>query len=126
MLAFLLAHVGGDVLLQTEFQATHKAGALTGEPRSRRALAVHGLTYVTAFLPVLVWLGVAGDRTLPVLVAVAVGIVVPHVLVDGGGIVRAWLRAVKHVPDPQPGLAVAVDQAIHAACLLAVALLLTA
>ncbi len=39
-LVFLVSHLAGDFLLQTEFQATRKFGGLSGDPVARRALLI--------------------------------------------------------------------------------------
>ncbi len=117
--ALLVSHLAGDFLLQTDWQARNKVSGL-GDPVGRRALASHTLTYTLAFLPALAWIAA---QTSPAR-AVLVGILVagPHVLIDDGTMVRAWMLRVKHVSAPNTGLAVAVDQSFHALCLLAAAL----
>jgi hypothetical protein len=59
-------------------------------------------------------------------VAVGALIAIPHLLIDDGRIVSAWLRVVKHVPDPALGLRIAVDQTFHGICLLGAALVAAA
>jgi hypothetical protein len=119
LLAFLVCHLAGDVLLQTDWQALHKVRGL-GDPVARRALGRHVTTYTLAFVPALVWIG--NDTSVGRAVAVGVVIVVPHLLVDDGHFVRAWLRHVKHAADPALGLTIAVDQSFHVLCLLGAAL----
>ena len=55
---FVICHLVGDYLLQTDWQATHKRGGLSGggDGESRRALFRHILSYTLAFVPALVWL----------------------------------------------------------------------
>src|SRR5947209_7410343 len=53
---FLVSHLVGDYMLQTEWQALNKRGALKGTPTQRRALLSHIATYTLAFVPCLVWL----------------------------------------------------------------------
>ena len=118
--AFLVCHLTGDLLLQTEWQALTKVRGL-GDREGRRALTSHATTYMLPYLPVLVWVG--QDRGLARAVVVALLIAVPHVVVDDGRMVRVWLRQVKHSPDPTPSLRLMVDQSFHVVCLLGVALL---
>jgi Protein of unknown function (DUF3307) len=119
LLAFLVSHLAGDLLLQTDWQALNKVRGLA-DPLGRRALGWHVTTYMIAFVPALVWIGhnTSAGRAL----AVGVLIAVPHVLIDDGHFVRAWLRCVKHAADPEPGLSIAVDQSFHVVCLLGAAL----
>ncbi len=119
LLALLVSHVVGDVLLQTEWQALNKPRGFS-DAVARRALARHVVTYTLACIPPLVWIGSERSPTRAVLVGVLVAI--PHLLVDDGRVVRVWLRDVKHVPDPPLGLSIAVDQAFHVVCLLGAAL----
>lgn len=119
----LVSHAGGDVLLQSEWQAMNKAGGLAGGSRMR-ALLVHVLTYMIAFLPALVWIGSQTNAVRAVEIGLAVA--VPHLIIDDGRLVRAWMRDVKHVTDPPVALAIAVDQGFHLVCLLGAALLVAA
>jgi hypothetical protein len=121
--AFLVCHLTGDLLLQTEWQALTKVRGL-GDPEGRRALIAHATTYTLPYLPVLVWIGV--DRGVVRAVVVAVLIALPHVFIDDGRFVAVWLHQVKHSPDPAPSLRLMVDQSFHVVCLLAVAVLATA
>lgn len=118
--AFLVCHLAGDLLLQTEWQALTKVRGLN-DPEGRRALALHALTYTLVYVPALVW--VANDRSVGRAVLVAALIAGPHVLVDDGRFVRGWLRQVKHSPDPAPSLRLMVDQSFHVVCLLGAAIL---
>ena len=54
---FLVAHMVGDYLFQTDWQARNKRGGLSGGGVSRRALLTHVTTYTLAFLPAFVWIG---------------------------------------------------------------------
>ncbi len=67
-LVFLVSHLAGDFLLQTEFQATNKYGGLGPDPVARRALLLHVLTYTLAFVPAFIWLA---DSLGPAVLAVA-------------------------------------------------------
>jgi hypothetical protein len=116
--AFLVCHLAGDLLLQTEWQALTKVRGL-GDPEGRRALIAHVVTYMLPYLPVLIWIG--EDRGVARAVLVSLLVAVPHVLVDDGHFVAAWLRQVKHSPDPVPSLRLMVDQSFHVVCLLGAA-----
>ena len=118
--AFLVCHLAGDLLLQTEWQALTKVRGL-GDSEGRRALVSHGVTYTLPYIPVLIWIGV--DRGLARAVLVALVIAVPHVLVDDGHFVGVWMRQVKHSPNPAPSLRLMVDQSFHVVCLLGAAML---
>ncbi|MGZ4176785.1 MAG: DUF3307 domain-containing protein [Solirubrobacteraceae bacterium] len=117
--AFLVCHVAGDLLLQTEWQALTKVRGLA-DPEGRRALIAHAATYMLPFLPVLIWIG--EDRNVARALLVALLVAVPHVLVDDGHFVAVWLRQVKHSPDPAPTLRLMVDQSFHVVCLLGAAM----
>jgi Protein of unknown function (DUF3307) len=119
LVALLVSHAVGDVLLQTEWQAVNK-GHGRGEATGGRALACHVVTYTLAFVPALAWIGGQMGRSRGV--AVGALIVIPHLVVDDGRVVRAWLRHVKQAPEPAAGLEIAVDQTFHVVCLLGAAL----
>lgn len=116
--AFLVCHLSGDLILQTEWQALTKVRGL-GDPEGRRALLAHASTYTAVYAPALAW--VAGRRGLTRAVGTAALIAVPHVLIDDGRFVRTWLRTVKHSSNPAPSLRLMVDQSFHVVCLLAAA-----
>jgi uncharacterized protein DUF3307 len=118
---FIVSHLVGDFLLQTDVQAMHKRGGLSGNGQSPRGLLSHTLTYTLAFVPALVWL--AGDLGALETVGVALLIALPHMLQDDGRMLDAYMRRVKGV-DPKPGgLLIAVDQSFHVLALFLVALL---
>jgi Protein of unknown function (DUF3307) len=118
---FIVSHLVGDFLLQTDVQAMHKRGGLSGNGQSPRGLLSHTLTYTLAFVPALVWL--AGDLGALETIGVALLIALPHMLQDDGRLLDAYMRRVKGV-DPRPGgLLLAVDQSFHALALFLVALL---
>lgn len=121
LLALVVSHVVGDVLLQTDWEAINKRGGLTGAG-SMRALLMHVTTYTLSFVPVAVWVG--EDRSVARAALALVLVAVPHLLVDDGWPVSVWITRVKHAPLPAPALSIAVDQAFHVVCLLAVALLI--
>ena len=90
--SFLVAHMVGDYLFQTDWQARNKRGGLSGGV-ALRALATHVTTYTLAFLPALVWIGDVLDPGWGVLAAAL--IFLPHFVLDDGRIVRAHLTHVK-------------------------------
>ena len=122
--AFLVAHMVGDYLLQTDWQARHKRGGLGGDPVARRALVSHVTTYTLAFLPALVWIGSELDPTWAVVSAVL--IFIPHLMIDDGRFVRLYLSRVKRADGLDVGLAASVDQSFHVLSLFLVALLVAA
>jgi len=119
---FIVSHLVGDFLLQTDVQAMHKRGGLGGNGISPRSLLSHTLTYTLAFVPALIWL--AGDLGALETIGVALLIAVPHMVQDDGRLLDAYMRGVKGVGDPRPGgLLIAVDQSFHLVALFLVALL---
>jgi hypothetical protein len=118
-LALLISHLAGDFLLQTEWQAVNKRGGLRHDPVRRRALLRHGFTYTAAYVPALIWLGSEIGALGAVLCALA--ITLPHVVIDDGRLLFAWMSRVKHNDDPERWLVAAVDQTFHLVCLLPVA-----
>jgi hypothetical protein len=117
---FVVSHLTGDFLLQTNWQATHKRGGLGRRPTARRALLAHIVTYTLAFVPALIWLATGIGAW-----AVGVGalIALPHLVQDDGRLLGAYMRTVKGV-EPEPGpLAMAVDQSGHVLALFLTALL---
>lgn len=113
--AFAVAHVVGDYLVQTDWQARHKARGLAGDPLALRALGTHVSTYTLSFLPVLAWIGAEASPGWAVSAAALVAL--PHLVVDDGRVVRAYLTRVKRSATPDPGLTAAVDQSFHVVCL---------
>ena len=121
-IVFFVCHLTGDYLLQTDWQAKHKMRGLSRDRVARRALYSHVTVYTLAFVPALVW--IAGDAGAAVALAAAGIVFIPHLLVDDGRAVAAYVRGVKRCPDPAPGgVVAAVDQSIHLLCLWATALL---
>jgi hypothetical protein len=121
-IVFVLSHLTGDYLLQTEWQAGHKRGGLGPDPVARRALLSHVALYTLAFVPALVWLG--SERTPLTAVIAAVAIALPHLVIDDARVVNHWIDRVKHVPPPAPPtLFAAVDQSMHLVCLWVVVVL---
>ena len=121
---FLVAHMVGDYLLQTDWQARHKRGGLSGDRVARRALVSHVTTYTLAFVPAFIWIGVELDVIWAIVAAILV--YVPHLLIDDGRAVAFYLRRVKRADGLNLGLAASVDQSFHVLSLWLVALLLGA
>ncbi len=117
---FVVSHLVGDFIFQTEFQATNKHGGLTGPPASRRALLTHTLTYTGCYIPALIWL--ASDLSAAAVIGTALGIAVPHGLQDDGRVMKWWMRAVKHTPVVPGPLAMLLDQSFHMVALLLLAI----
>ena len=121
--AFVVSHLVGDYLLQTDWQARNKRGGLGPDPVARRALLSHIATYTLAFVPALLWLaGEIGGW------AVAIGalIAVPHLIQDDGRLLAVYMRHVKHADgQANPSVAAAADQAFHFLALFLTALLAT-
>ena len=118
---FLVAHVVGDYLFQTDWQARHKRRGLGSDPLSRRALFSHVTTYTLAFLPALIWIGAELEPAWAVVAGVL--IFVPHLMIDDGRFVQLYLVRVKRASGIDVGLAASVDQSFHVLSLFLVALL---
>ncbi len=123
-IAFVLSHLVGDYLLQTDWQARNKRGGLARRAPSaaRRALFTHVSTYTLCFVPVLALSDLdLGWEVLWVIPA----IFIPHLIQDDGRLLHAYMQRVKRL-DPKENLAVsiAVDQTFHMLALLVLALLL--
>jgi hypothetical protein len=119
--AFVVCHLAGDYLLQTDNQARHKHGGLGADPVARRALLGHIATYTLAYVPALVWL--ADDLGAGVLWVAAL-IVVPHMIQDDGRLLERYVTDVKGAPPATvPAIAPMVDQSFHVIVLFALALL---
>lgn len=121
-IVFVVSHLTGDYLLQTEWQAAHKRGGLGADRVARRALLSHVALYTLAFVPALVW--VADRHTVATAVAAALAIALPHLGIDDARALTLYIDRVKHVPPPAPAaLFMAVDQSMHVLCLWVVAVL---
>lgn len=118
---FVVCHLAGDFVLQTDWQATHKRGGLTGDRDARRALYSHVFTYTLVFLPAVIW--IAAQKSALALALLAV-IFVPHLVQDDARLLMAWNRTVKSTTLP-PGdpVYMAIDQAFHVLALFGTALL---
>jgi hypothetical protein len=122
--AFLVAHMVGDYLLQTDWQARHKRGGLGRDPVARSALVKHVTTYTLAFVPAFVWIGSELDPGWAIVAALLVFL--PHLGIDDGRVVRLYLSRVKHADGFDVGVAASVDQSFHVLSLWLVALLVGA
>jgi hypothetical protein len=121
---FLVSHLVGDYLLQTDWQAVHKHRGLGADPVARRALVSHVVTYTIAFVPALIWL--AGDLSAVAVVGVAAGIAIPHLIQDDGRLLALYVRRVKGCDIAAfPLVGAAVDQTMHIVALFGLALLAT-
>jgi hypothetical protein len=121
LVAFVVSHMVGDYLFQTDWQARNKHGGLTRAGVPRRALASHVATYTLAYVPALIWL--ADDLGLAVLGA-ALLIGVPHFIQDDGRLIGQYIARVKHLEfGANPAVDRAVDQSFHVVALFLLALL---
>ncbi|MDQ6607636.1 MAG: DUF3307 domain-containing protein [Actinomycetota bacterium] len=120
---FLVSHLAGDYLLQTEFQALNKRGGLTGAPARRRALVNHVLTYTLIFVPALLWL--SGSLGVGGMIGVAALIAIPHLIQDDGRLLTLYGEKVKNTDiSKYPMLGAAMDQSLHVIALFLLALLI--
>jgi hypothetical protein len=117
---FVVCHLAGDYLFQTDWEAAHKMGGLGPDPLARRALLTHIATYTLAYVPAFIWL--ADDLGAGV-VLVAALVAGPHMVQDDGRLVDLYLRRVKRCdPKSVPGVRAAVDQVFHLLALFALAI----
>jgi hypothetical protein len=118
---FVVSHLVGDYLLQTEWQATNKHGGLGRDPEKRRALMAHVLTYTLAYVPAFVWL--ADELSALALAGVVAGVALPHLVQDDGRLIARYMAVVKKSDThANPSLTIAVDQSFHVVTLLLLAL----
>jgi Protein of unknown function (DUF3307) len=118
-IVFLMCHLTGDYLLQTDWQVRNKPGGLGRDPVARRALVSHLVSYTLAFVPALIWVAVELKASTAVLCAIAIA--VPHLIVDDRRLLLLYVRRVKRSPNPAADLLGAVDQSAHLIMLWAVA-----
>jgi hypothetical protein len=121
---FFVAHMVGDYLFQTDWQARHKRGGLGPDPVARRALVTHVTGYTVAFVPVFVWIG--GELGAGWAVLAAALVALPHLVIDDGRLVGLYLARVKRADGRNLGLAASVDQAFHVLLLFLAAALIGA
>jgi hypothetical protein len=118
---FLVCHLVGDYLLQTDWQAAHKRGGLGPNRESRRALLAHISTYTLAFVPALIWLL---DEIGAWVIGVAALIALPHMVQDDGRLLERYIAFIKGEPATRNAAVVAVvDQSFHVVVLFLIALL---
>jgi hypothetical protein len=118
---FLVCHLFGDYLLQTEWQALHKRGGLTGTPVQRRALLSHIATYTLAYVPSLIWLWSSLHGWV---FGIAALIAIPHLIQDDGRLLARYSRVVKKADiTTNLSLSAAMDQSFHLIALFLTALL---
>lgn len=116
---FVVSHLVGDYLLQTDWQARHKRGGLTGDPVRARALFTHVATYTLAFVPAFVWM--YDDVGLGI-VGVVAAVFVPHLIQDDGRLLTWFVYNVKGADEATaPEVFKPVDQSFHILVLFAVA-----
>jgi hypothetical protein len=118
---FLVCHLAGDFLLQTDWQAVNKRGGLSRNRVARRALFSHAAVYTLVFVPAVIWVA---TQTTPLALALLAVIFIPHLIQDDARLLVAWNRNVKR-SSPVPGdyLYIAIDQSFHVVFLFATALL---
>jgi hypothetical protein len=118
---FIVCHLVGDYLLQTNWQAVHKRGGLGRDPTARRALVSHVTTYTIAFAPALLWLVFEIEAEV---VGIAALIFVPHLVQDDGRLLNRYMTDVKSLSySDNPIIFGAVDQSFHVLTLFGIALL---
>ena len=120
-LVFLVSHLVGDWILQTDWQATNKPHGLTSNGIPRRALASHAAVYTLCFVPSLVWLADSLSAGELLLVAALIG--VPHFIQDDGRLIGAYARRIKKLDvAAHPLVLLAVDQGFHVLALFLIAI----
>lgn len=118
---FLVCHLVGDYLLQTDWQAANKRGGLGPNRESRRALLAHITTYTLAFVPALIWLLEEIDAWV---IGVAALVALPHMIQDDGRLLERYIAFIKGEPATRNASVVAVvDQSFHIVVLFGIALL---
>jgi uncharacterized protein DUF3307 len=118
---FVVCHMVGDFILQTDWQARNKYGGLGEDPERRRALWSHVVVYTLCFVPALVWIGIETDALRAIVAGLVVAI--PHLIQDDGRLLDAYMRRVKGLAaGGNLGLRVAVDQSFHLVFLFGTAL----
>ena len=116
---FVVCHLVGDFLLQTEWQAQHKHGGLRHREHSG-ALLAHTLSYTAAFVPALIWLS---DSLGAGVIWLALLIAAPHMIQDDAYLVDRFMVTVKHSdPAEHETLRIVVDQVFHVVALFLTAL----
>lgn len=118
---FLVSHLVGDYLLQTDWQAVNKRGGLSRNREARRALFSHVAVYTLSFVPALIWL--ASSRATWEFALLPV-IFIPHLIQDDSRLLMAYNRRIKGgTPGPGDFVYMSVDQSMHVLFLFGTALL---
>jgi hypothetical protein len=118
---FIVSHLFGDYLLQTEWQAINKRGGLTGTAEQRRALFSHIATYTMAYIPSLIWLWSSLHAWV---FGIAAVIAIPHLIQDDGRLLARYSMTVKKADITRNlSLSAALDQSFHLIALFLTALL---
>ncbi len=125
LVVFIVCHLVGDFMLQTDWQARHKHGGLGRDPVSRRALLSHVAVYTLVFVPAVAWIMLTADLSALVGLGLLALVFLPHVVQDDGRVVTWWMRDVKRTePSAQPGVTIVVDQTMHIVMLFLLAVLI--
>ena len=119
-IVFIISHLVGDYLLQTDWQATNKHGGLGSDPERRAALLSHIGTYTAAYVPAFIWLADSIGGWIALVVA---AVAVPHLVQDDGRLIAAYAWRVKKCDARSyPFVMAAVDQSFHFLALFLLAL----
>jgi hypothetical protein len=118
--AFVVSHLVGDYLVQTDWQARNKRLGLAGDPVRRRALLSHVFTYTLCFVPALIWMS---DDLGAGVVWVAALVFIPHVIQDDGRLLTWFIFTVKGASEESAReIYTPVDQSFHVLALFGLAL----
>jgi Protein of unknown function (DUF3307) len=118
--AFVVSHLVGDYLVQTDWQARNKRLGLAGDPIRRRALVSHVFMYTLCFVPVLIAMS---DDLGAGVVWVAALIFVPHLIQDDGRLLSWFIFTVKGATEESAReIYTPVDQSFHILALFGLAL----
>ena len=121
---FLVAHMVGDYLLQTDWQARHKRGGLGGDPVARRALSA--TSRPTRWRSCRRSSGSASELDVVWAIVAAVLVFVPHLIIDDGRLVALYLAASSASTGSNLGVAASVDQSFHVLSLFLAAMVIGA
>lgn len=110
----VLAHLIGDWLLQTEYQAKEKAHGRF----LNAALLSHCFVYTLIFIPLFSWYDIGAVWLILIFIS--------HVILDRRSFVGWWMRNVKRTSEATdkelPWLKIMVDQIFHLLILVPIAL----
>ena len=121
---FLVCHMAGDFLLQTDWQAVNKRGGLSRNREARRALLSHVFVYTLVFIPAVIWIATEKSALAIALLAV---VCIPHLVQDDARLLMTWNRIVKRTSvAPGDPVYMAIDQGFHFVFLFGTALLAVA